>query len=120
MKNFDFSVIIDAYSVDDVAQSVWDAVYEAGCDDALISSSEGVTSLSFHREAATEDEAIASAISDFASGLRAGKSNHCVTRVEADDDLVTDEMLHAIERANATLSATRASLAYRGEGQSAG
>lgn len=41
-----------------------DALYEAGCDDGLVSRSHGVQHVDFAREAATVEEAVSSAIDD--------------------------------------------------------
>jgi hypothetical protein len=57
----EFTLILEGVEVtDDVA----DALYEAGCDDALFGSSDGVVFLDFNREAPSLREAVLSAIAD--------------------------------------------------------
>lgn len=64
-------------------RNVFDALYEAGCDDALMGTTNGIQHLDFGREAASLDKAILSAVADVESvdGLR-------VVRI-ADPDLVS-------------------------------
>jgi hypothetical protein len=51
---------------DELTAEISDAIYEAGCDDASLSGCGPILSLSFHREAASYDEAEASARADVA------------------------------------------------------
>jgi hypothetical protein len=51
---------------DELTAEISDAIYEAGCDDASLSGCGPILSLSFHREAASYDEAVASARADVA------------------------------------------------------
>lgn len=57
----EFALIL---SVPDVTEEQCNALYEAGCDDGTISTSQGVTRIDFAREAPTLEEAIRSAISN--------------------------------------------------------
>ncbi len=58
-KDYEFALIL---SVDNVTDEQCGALYEAGCDDGTISSSERVTRIDFCREASSLEEAIRSAI----------------------------------------------------------
>lgn len=62
MKEYEFTLILTGVSeiTDDAAV----ALYEAGCDDGSPGSCDGVCSVDFHRDAASLEEAIQSAISD--------------------------------------------------------
>lgn len=62
MANHDFTLIIEGRDIHD--DEVFDALYEAGCDDALVRSKDGTQYMDFTREAATLDEAISSAVRD--------------------------------------------------------
>ena len=57
-----FSLIIDGPDLDD--DDLLDALFEAGCDDALIGGSNGVQCADFHREAERIEDAVLSAIGD--------------------------------------------------------
>lgn len=71
----------------DVTEDQCNALYEAGCDDGTISTSQGVTRIDFAREATSLEEAIRSAIAQVnASGLQ-------VVRAE-----ITSESLSAQSR----------------------
>jgi hypothetical protein len=77
-----FDVILDAYTLDDVPVAVLDALVDAGCDDGFPSSSNGLTKLSFYREAGSLEDAIRSALRDVSAGLKAATSPLQVLRVE--------------------------------------
>jgi hypothetical protein len=63
-----------------VTEEQCSALYEAGCDDGTISTSQGVTRIDFAREAPSLEEAIRSAITDVnGAGLQ-------VTRAEITPD----------------------------------
>lgn len=57
-----FAVVIEGVDLTDVHSTDADALYEAGCDDALLSSRAGVQEALFDREAPTFADAVASAI----------------------------------------------------------
>jgi hypothetical protein len=57
-----FTLILDG--VPDLTSEVLDSLFEAGCNDALISRCDGQVSMDFHRVAPTMREAITSAIRD--------------------------------------------------------
>lgn len=71
MKKHEFTLILaePEESEDDANR-----LYEAGCSDASISTSAGVTRIAFHRKAAVLEEAIRSAIADVQqAGFRVAK-----------------------------------------------
>ena len=57
-----FSLIIEGPDLDD--DDLLDALFEAGCDDALFGGSNGVQCADFHREAERIEDAVLSAIGD--------------------------------------------------------
>lgn len=65
MSVFSFTLIVDGPDLQDA--EVVDALYEAGCDDALVGASEGVQFLDFDREAQSAGEAVRSAVADVES-----------------------------------------------------
>ena len=81
MTTHSFTLIVEGVEMDD--PQVFNALYEAGCDDATIGITNGIPVMDFNREAASFCEAISSAIADAESvdGLR-------VVRI-ADLDLVS-------------------------------
>jgi hypothetical protein len=82
MKTYDFTLILSG--VPELTDDVCDALFEAGCDDAVLGQREGVAFLDFGREADSARAAILSAI-DAVEGAGIGAR---VVRVEP-DDLVT-------------------------------
>ncbi len=81
MTTYRFTLIVEGVDIND--PDVFNALYEAGCDDALIGTTSGIPVMDFSRRAASLYEAISSAIADAESvdGLR-------VVRI-ADLDLVS-------------------------------
>ncbi|WP_423924786.1 helix-turn-helix transcriptional regulator [Candidatus Palauibacter sp.] len=81
MTTHSFTLIVEGVDIND--PDVFDALYEAGCDDATIGVTNGIPVMDFDREAASFNEAILSAIADAESveSLR-------VVRI-ADPDLVS-------------------------------
>jgi hypothetical protein len=63
LKTYDFTLVF-AGEFEDLSQELVDAVYDAGCDDSLISLSECVRRISFSREAPSYRIALISAIAD--------------------------------------------------------
>ena len=69
---FEFAIV--ASGLDPEADDVFDRFYEAGCDDATVAFQNGHFILAFAREAATLEDAIASAIADVAkAGAKADR-----------------------------------------------
>lgn len=73
MQKFTFTLVVEGGALQ--AGEVVDALFEAGCDDALAGSSEGVQFLDFDREAGSADEAVRSAVADVESveGLKVAR-----------------------------------------------
>jgi len=87
-----FSLILAG--VDGVGAELENALYEAGCDDALLGSRGGVVFLDFDREAPSFFAAVVSAVADVGGaglGLR-------VDRVEPDDLVTAAEIARRTER----------------------
>jgi hypothetical protein len=63
MNNFGFTVLVSGI---DTTQDFEDALFDAGCDDALPVVIDGALFLDFHRDGGTFDEAVRSAASDVA------------------------------------------------------
>jgi hypothetical protein len=74
----EFTLVLDG--IPELTPEIMDALYEAGCDDATVSRSNGTVSMDFDRPAASLTEAIVSAINDI---RRAGIGAR-VVRVEPD------------------------------------
>ena len=62
MSTHHFTLIVDGPDVQ--SDAVIDALYEAGCDDALIGRTDGIQYVEFDREAAGLVEAVLSAVAD--------------------------------------------------------
>ncbi len=62
MPAYQFMLIAEGPDLQDEGRI--DALYESGCGDALVGSSQGVQYLDFDRDAPTPDGAVASAIAD--------------------------------------------------------
>lgn len=65
MVLYDFTLIIK--ETNEFTESVADILYKAGCDDGTLSTCNGILAIDFHRESATMDQAIRSAIQDVTS-----------------------------------------------------
>lgn len=101
MKTFEFAII--ASGLDPQADDFEARFYDAGCDDATVSFQKGHIILDFAREAASMDEAIASALEDVES------AGACVERVEPDPLVSLAEIA-----ARASLSRAAVSLYAKG------
>ena len=62
MRQFDFTVIFAEFF--ELTPELADALFAAGCDDGTPGTANGVLFVDFHREAATLEDAIRSAIED--------------------------------------------------------
>lgn len=65
MQRFTFTLTVEGRDLQ--AGEVVDALFDAGCDDALVGSSEGDQFLDFDREAGSLGEAVLSAVADVES-----------------------------------------------------
>jgi hypothetical protein len=61
-SDHEFTLVIDG--IPGLTSETFDALFEAGCDDATMSSRDGVVSLAFGRTAASMKDAVISAIQD--------------------------------------------------------
>jgi hypothetical protein len=61
-KEYDFTLIL--IGLEDMNAEIADKLYEAGCDDALVGCSNGVTIASFDREGNSFEEVVLSAMND--------------------------------------------------------
>lgn len=70
MPSHHFTLVVEGANLQD--EAVIDRLFEAGCDDALVSSTNGVQYVDFDREAASFDAAVLSAVADVerVSGVR--------------------------------------------------
>ena len=70
MPTHRFTLIVEGADLQD--ESVIERLFEAGCDDALVGSTDGVQFIEFARDAASSDVAILSALADVerVSGVR--------------------------------------------------
>lgn len=85
-ETYTFTLVLDGpRSID---EDLEDRLYEAGCDDALLSLSNGVLCLDFDREAASLSEAILSAVLN----VEDADVEATVVRVEPDDLVTASEI----------------------------
>jgi hypothetical protein len=88
---------IASCTIPGLTSEIFDALFEAGCDDATMSSRDGVVSLAFGRAAPSMKEAIVSAIRD----VRKANIGARVVRVEASEldstEGIDGEILRLIE-----------------------
>ena len=97
MTVWDFTLVVEGRDLS--KQDVFDALWEAGCSDALIGMSNGIQYLDFDRESRTLEAAVAAAVEDIerVPGL------HVVRFV--DSDLVS--MAEIAERSGRTRESVR-------------
>lgn len=65
MKRFTFTLTVEGRDIQ--TSAVVDDLFDVGCDDALVGSSEGVQFLDFDRKAGSLGEAVLSAVADVES-----------------------------------------------------
>ena len=65
MSPFTFTIIVDGPDIQ--SDAIVEALFDAGCDDALVGTSDGVQYLDFDREAESLGEAVLSAVADVES-----------------------------------------------------
>ena len=97
MKTWEFTLIVSGRDITHF--EVFEALFDAGCHDALIGQSNGVQYLDFDREGANLEEAVASAVADVES-----VPGMAVTRF-VNADLVT--MTEIAERSNRSRESVR-------------
>lgn len=77
MKNFtNFEFVLVLRDVDENTPKLEDTLFDAGCDDAMISYKNGVVSLTFDRKAANIQDAILSAIENIESSSLNASVDH--------------------------------------------
>ncbi len=92
MQAYDFNLVID--SVTDITSEVEDAIFEAGCDDAIVSKRNEIIYLDFDREADSLEAAILSAIAQ----VEQTKCGLIVKRVEPSDLVTGAEIARRLQR----------------------
>jgi hypothetical protein len=92
MKTYEFTLVIESPS--GYPDDMDDAIFEAGCDDALLSHRKGVTYLNFDRQAENLEDAVISAIQQVE---RAGLKLR-VRRVEPSDIVTSAEIARRLCR----------------------
>ena len=96
---YEFSVILSG--VGEVTEEMEKALFEAGCDDALLGLQNGTVFLDFHRQADSPIEAISSAIADVA---RAGYE---IERIEPDDLVSAADIARRANRSRTSIMQLR-------------
>ena len=95
MTTHTFTLIVSGFS--ELTHLVEDAIFEAGCDDALLGVRNGVAFLEFDREASSPREAVLSAIRQVESvGFR-------VVRVEPDEWVSATEIAERTKRSRESI-----------------
>ncbi len=92
-----FTLVLDGVS--ELTDAVTDALYQAGCDDALVGSRDGVAFLDFDREADSFQDAVLSAIASVESssiGVR-------VIRIEPDELVTMAEIARRTQRSRESI-----------------
>lgn len=72
MKTYDFAMQVKGAG--DLTDELLNAIYEAGCDDATVSQSEGIVQIHFSREAESLTQAILSADAQVRTAIKTFKS----------------------------------------------
>lgn len=89
-KNYNFTLVISGAHEDTCGLD--DAIFEAGCDDAILFFRNGVTYLEFDREATSIKEAITSAIQQ----VQSTPFSLTIVRIEPDDLVTASEIARRI------------------------
>jgi len=105
MTEFEFQLFCRDVTTDD--ESFLDSLYEAGCDDAIVSFKDGYLCLDFSRQAESAEDAVVSAIRDFKRSEIGGT----IERVEPEDLASLAEIANRV-------GVTRASLQKYARGDS--
>ncbi len=91
-RAYNFALVLSGIS--EPESQIEDALYEAGCDDAILSFRSGIAYLEFDREAQGLKEAIVSAVRD----LERANGNLKVVRVEPGDLVNASEIARRVQR----------------------
>jgi hypothetical protein len=89
---YEFTLVLSGIS--ELTPEVEDAVFAAGCDDAMLGMRDGVPFLDFSREAASYQDAVLSAIKD----VEKANIGANVVRVEPDDLVTASEIARRLNR----------------------
>jgi len=96
-RTYTFSLILGGCAV--VSAEIEDALYEAGCDDALLGSRDGVLFLDFDRTSTSLLEAVLSAVAD----IHQAHAELWVSRVEPDDLVSAAEIARRAHRSRESI-----------------
>ena len=97
MKNYEFTLVIEAPA--GLSSQLEDGLFEAGCDDALLSFRGGIAYLEFDRQAENLESAVVSAIRQVEqSGLKLK-----VKRVEPSDLVTSAEIARRLNRSRQSI-----------------
>ena len=91
-ENIHHQFILVLNDIDVTDDATVDRIYEAGCDDATLSSREKIVYLDFDREAETFQAAVTSALEDIA------KTGIKVVRVEPGDPVTASEIAYRLDK----------------------
>jgi len=92
MKKHEFTLVLDnGFEINDATENM---LFEAGCDDALLLSRNGIVYLDFDREAASLEEAIFSAIKQ----VEGESSLNKIKRIEPSDFVTSAEIARRLNR----------------------
>ena len=87
-----FTLVLDGVS--ELTDEMMDALYETGCDDALVGSRDGVSFLDFDREAGSFEEAVMSAM----QSVQSANIKARVIRIEPDELVTMAEIARRTKR----------------------
>ena len=97
MKTFEFTLVLE--NIDELSDQMEDALFQAGCDDALLSFRNGIAYLEFDRESENLESAIISAIRQVED---AGLSLS-IKRVEPSDLVTSAEIARRLNRSKQSI-----------------
>jgi len=99
MPNYEFTLILSGVS--DVTGEMESAVFEAGCDDALLGVQNGAVFLDFHRDADSPMNAIATAVADVTD------AGFEIERIEPDDLVSAADIARRTNRSRTSIMQLR-------------
>ena len=96
-QTYSFSLVLGGAA--HASTEIEDSLYQAGCDDALLGSRDGVLFLDFERNSTSLLEAVLSAVSD----VHRANNGLSVSRVEPDDLVSAAEMARRLHRSRESI-----------------
>jgi predicted transcriptional regulator len=93
MRAHNFSIVLGGVTPDN-GEEIADSLYGGGCDDAVMSTRDGVTRLELDREADNLLDAVLSAVRDVESAV--AELGVTIARVEPDDMVTVNDIANAI------------------------